>query len=38
MAQNPEGGHEYECNMCGQTFDSEEQLQTHAEEEHEMEI
>ncbi|WP_425494475.1 C2H2-type zinc finger protein [Natronosalvus halobius] len=25
---------EHECNLCGSTFDSEEELQTHNQEEH----
>lgn len=35
MAQ--EDQEEYECNICGQSFNSEEELQNHNEEEHEME-
>lgn len=27
---------EHECGLCGQTFDTEEELQIHAEKEHEM--
>lgn len=27
---------EHECGKCGQTFDTEEDLQTHAREEHDM--
>lgn len=27
---------EHECGLCGQTFDTETELQIHAEEEHEM--
>ena len=29
---------EHECGMCGQTFDSEEELVQHAEEEHDKEM
>lgn len=28
--------HEHECGKCGQTFDTEEELQIHAREEHDM--
>lgn len=29
---------EHECDKCGQSFDTEEKLQIHAEEEHDMDV
>lgn len=29
---------EHECGKCGQTFDTEEELTTHAREEHDMDV
>lgn len=38
MSQNDNQGDNYECNKCGATFNTEEELNEHNREEHDMDV